>query len=456
MQELAPIIVIDNDPGLCNLIKAILTDNGFDVVTFDNPYKGVAEFKSGNYSLVITDIKMPGMDGIEVLEHIKRIDNATPVIIITAHATLDISIQALRKGADDMLLKPFESGELILRVNKALKHNALLKENIKLKQELQGKFNFENIIGISKGIKNLLEKVKKIAPTDITILIRGESGTGKELIAHAIHYNSMRKENPFVILNCGALPQSLLESELFGHKKGAFTGAHEDKVGLIESADKGTLFLDEVGNLNMEAQKGLLRFLQEKELRRIGDTKNIRVDVRIISATNVDLLSSIKADKFREDLYYRLNGMSIVLPPLRERTEDIPLLASYFVSQQNKNLGKDCAGFTLDAMDALMKFHWPGNIRQLKNVVEAAHALSNYKYIDIDILEQFIKINEKDSEDLASGEYYSVLAKFERDYFNSLLQQFQGNVDEAAKRAGINMVTLYRKIKKYGLKKDPS
>lgn len=447
-------MVIDNDPGLCSLIEAILTDNGYSVVTFNSPYRGVAEFKNGDYSLVISDIKMPGMDGIEVLEHIKRINRIMPVIIITAHATLDISIQALRKGADDMLLKPFESGELMLRVNNVLKNNALLRENIKLKEELLGRFRFENIIGISKGIKDVLEKVQKIAPTDIPTLIIGDSGTGKELIAQAIHYNSLRKEKPFVALNCGALPQNLLESELFGHRKGAFTGAAEDKAGLIESANEGTLFLDEVGNLSMDAQKGLLRFLQEKELRRIGDNKNITVDVRIISATNADLLSAIKDNKFREDLYYRLNGMSINLPPLRERIEDIPLLASYFISQQNKKLNKNCAGFTLNAMQALTAFHWPGNIRQIKNVIDAAHALSNDRYIDIDTIAQFVKVHEKESEESAAGEYYNALANFERDYFKSLLQQHKGNVDEAAKRAGINMVTLYRKIKKYGLKKE--
>ncbi len=452
MQHIDPIMVIDNDPGLCTLIAAILTDNGYAVITFNSPYKGVAEFKNGAYSLVISDVKMPGMDGIEVLEHIKRINPTTPVIIITAHATLDISIQALRKGADDMLLKPFESGELMLRVNNVLKNNALLRENIKLKEELFGRFRFENIIGISKGIKEVLEKVQKIAPTDIPTIIIGESGTGKELIAQAIHYNSLRKDKPFVALNCGALPHNLLESELFGHKKGAFTGATEDKAGLIESANDGTLFLDEIGNLSIEAQKGLLRFLQEKELRRIGDNKNIKVDVRIISATNVDLLTAIKENKFREDLYYRLNGMSINLPTLRERIEDIPLLASYFISQQNKKLNKNCAGFTADAMEALSAFHWPGNIRQLKNVVDAAHALSNDKYIDIDTIEQFVKISGKESEDAGGGEYHAALAHFERDYFRNLLQQYRGNVDEAAKRAGINMVTLYRKIKKYGLK----
>ncbi len=449
-------MIIDNDPGLCALIEAILTDNGYSVVAFNSPYRGVAEFKNGDYSLVISDIKMPGMDGIEVLEQIKRMNRTMPVIIITAHATLDISIQALRKGADDMLLKPFESGELMLRVNNVLKNNALLRENIKLKEELLGRFRFENIIGISKGIKDVLEKVQKIAPTDIPTLIIGDSGTGKEMIAQAIHYNSLRKEKPFVALNCGALPQNLLESELFGHKKGAFTGADEDKTGLIESANEGTLFLDEVGNLNMDAQKGLLRFLQEKELRRIGDNKNIKVDVRIISATNVDLLLAIKENKFREDLYYRLNGLSINLPPLRERIEDIPLLASYFITQQNKKLNKNCAGFTAGAMQALVAFDWPGNIRQLKNVIDAAHALSNDRYIDIDTIEQFVKVQVKESEDSDAGEYYTALAQFERDFFKSLLQQYRGNVDEASKRAGINMVTLYRKIKKYGLKKDES
>ncbi|MCX8031165.1 MAG: sigma-54 dependent transcriptional regulator [Thermodesulfovibrionales bacterium] len=453
MQYIDPIMVIDNDPGLCTLISAILTDNGYAVKTFNVPYEGVAEFKNGNYSLVISDVKMPGMNGIQVLEHIKRINPTTPVIIITAHATLDISIQALRKGADDMILKPFESGELMLRVNNVLKNNALLRENIKLKEELFGRFRFENIIGISKGIKDVLDKVQKIAPTDIPVIIIGESGTGKELIAQAIHYNSLRKDKPFVALNCGALPHNLLESELFGHKKGAFTGALEDKTGLIESADEGTLFLDEVGNLSMEAQKGLLRFLQEKEFRRIGDNKNIKVDVRVISATNVDLLSAIRDNKFREDLYYRLNGISLHLPPLRERVEDIPLLTSYFISQQNNKLHKNCAGFTAEAMQVLTAYAWPGNIRQLKNVVDAAYALSNDKYIDVDIIEQFVKSATKDIEGIG-GDYYVALANFEREYFKNLLHQCKNNVEEAAKKAGINMVTLYRKIKKYGLKKE--
>ncbi|MCX7913896.1 MAG: sigma-54 dependent transcriptional regulator [Thermodesulfovibrionales bacterium] len=454
MIDIAPIMVIDNDVGMCALIEAILTDNGYSVTTFNSPFKAVAEIKNGNYSLVITDVKMPGMDGIQVLEQIKRFNKTIPVIIITAHATLDISIQALRKGADDMILKPFEAGELVLRVNNVLKNNALFKENIKLKEELRGRFKFENIIGISRVISNVLEKVKKIAPTDIPVLIIGESGTGKELIAQAIHYNSLRKDKSFIALNCGALPQNLIESELFGYKKGAFTGAAEDKAGLIETAHEGTLFLDEVGNLSMDAQKGLLRFLQEKELRRIGDNKNISVDVRIISATNLDLQTAIKEGKFREDLYYRLTGITINLPPLRERVEDIPLLASYFISLQNKKFNKNCAGFTPEAMDALISFNWPGNIRQLRNVIEAAYILSDSKYIDVDVIEQFLNIKTKDTDDLQSGEYYTALAKFEKDYFQSLLQKAKGNVEEAAKRAGLNLATLYRKIKKYGLKKE--
>lgn len=456
MVDIAPIMVIDNDVGMCTLIDAILTDNGYSVVTFNSPYKAVAEIKNSNYSLVITDVKMPGMDGIQVLEHIKRFNKTIPVILITAHATLDISIQALRQGADDMILKPFEAGELLLRVNNVLKNNALYKENIKLKEELRGRFRFENIIGISKSICNVMEKVKKIAPSDIPVLIIGESGTGKELIAQAIHYNSSRKDKPFIALNCGALPQNLIESELFGYKKGAFTGATEDKIGLIETAHEGTLFLDEVGNLSMDAQRGLLRFLQEKELRRIGDHRNISVDVRIISATNLDLQTAIKEGKFRDDLYYRLNGVTINLPPLRERVDDIPLLASYFISMLNKKFNKNCAGFTPEAIEALKSFNWPGNIRQLKNVIEAAYILSDAKYIDIDIIEQFIDIQIKETEDSEFGEYYTALSKFEKDYFQSLLQKTKGNIDEAAKRAGVNLATLYRKIKKYGLKKVES
>lgn len=450
------ILVIDNDIALCKLVEAVLNDNGYDVTISTNPYEGVALFKNGDYSLVITDIKMPGMDGIQVLEQIKRINPITPVIIITAHATVDISIQALRKGADDMLTKPFESPELLMRVKNAFKNNELLKENIQLKKQLQEKGRFENIIGISKPIKELIDKIEKVAPRDFPVLITGESGTGKELIAQAIHYNSNRKDKPFIALNCGSLPQNLLESELFGHKKGSFTGATEDKIGLIEQATEGTLFLDEVGNLSFEAQKGLLRFLQEKEFRRIGDTKVIKVDVRIVSATNSDLQKAIKEGTFREDLYYRLNGITLYVPPLRERKEDIPLLATHFVATQNKIFNTNFSGFTNEAMNALINYHWPGNVRELKNVVSAVMALENQRFIGLETLKQFISFEEEFTESISTpeGDYSVALVKFETDYFSKLLNKHNWNIDLAAKEAGINSATLYRKIKRLQLKRE--
>jgi len=450
------ILVIDNDIALCKLLEAVLNDNGYDVTISTNPYEGVALFKNSEYSLVITDIKMPGMDGIQVLEQIKRINPITPVIIITAHATVDISIQALRKGADDMLTKPFESPELLMRVKNAFKNNELLKENIQLKKQLQEKGRFENIIGISKPIKELIDKIEKVAPRDFPVLITGESGTGKELIAQAIHYNSNRKDKPFIALNCGSLPQNLLESELFGHKKGSFTGATEDKIGLIEQATEGTLFLDEVGNLSFEAQKGLLRFLQEKEFRRIGDTKVIKVDVRIVSATNSDLQKAIKEGTFREDLYYRLNGITLYVPPLRERKEDIPLLATHFVATQNKIFNTNFSGFTNEAMNALINYHWPGNVRELKNVVSAVMALENQSFIGLETLKQFISFEEEFTENISTpeGDYSVALVKFETDYFSKLLNKHNWNIELAAKEAGINSATLYRKIKRLQLKRE--
>ncbi len=458
MNKERKILVIDNDPALCSLIEAILTDNGYKVHCFTNPYDGVAAFKNDDFSLVITDIKMPGIDGIEVLDQIKRLNPITPVIIITAHATVDISIQALRKGADDMLTKPFESAELLMRVKNTFRNNALLRENMELKEKLQDRGAFENIIGISDPIKDIINKIEKIAQYDLSVLIFGESGTGKELVAQAIHKKSPRKAKPFVALNCGALPQNLMESELFGHKKGSFTGATEDKIGLIEQASGGTLFLDEVGNLSLEAQKGLLRFLQEKEFRRIGDNKTIKVDVRVVSATNKDLQKAVKEGDFRDDLFYRLNGITLHLPPLRERKEDIPLLSAHFVAMQNRIYNTGFSGFTKEAMNALMEYDWPGNIRELKNVISAVMALETNNLIGIDTLKQFIPVkhtpHEEEQEAFAEGGDYSIaLSSFEKEYFLKLLSKNRWNVEDAAKEAGINIATLYRKIKKYDLRK---
>ena len=356
-----------------------------------------------------------------------------------------------------MLTKPFEPEELLYRVKNALKHTQLLEENRELREELVGKFRFDNIVGASEGLKAVLERVEKVAIRDTSVLITGESGTGKELIAQAIHYNSPRKENRFVAINCGALPASLLESELFGYRKGAFTGAKENRQGLLEAADGGTLFLDEVGNLPMNVQKTLLRFLQEQEFHRIGDTTPTRVDVRILSATNTDLKNAVKSGAFREDLYYRLNVVNIHLPPLRERRADIPLLISHFINLQNRKFGTQVHGLTPEAMEAACAFSWPGNIRQLKNVIEASMTMESGDHIGLPVLVQFIEVAKDEAgsvESIDEGEYSLALSRFETEYLKGLLRKHQGNIESAAREAGMNMATIYRKIKKYNIRKE--
>jgi DNA-binding NtrC family response regulator len=455
------ILLIDNEAGLCRMMEQILLDHGYLAKSYTSPQKAVEEFKASAWDLVISDIKMPGMSGLEVLQAIKAKQHDIPVIMITAYATVDMSIQALRKGAYDMLTKPFEPDELIYRVKNALQQRLLQEENRELRAELEEKFRFENIIGACDGLKMVLERVGKVAVRDTSILVTGESGTGKELIAQAIHYNSPRREKRFVAINCGALPENLLESELFGYKKGAFTGASESRSGLLETANGGTLFLDEVGNLPMNVQKTLLRFLQEKEFNRLGDTTPTRVDVRVLSATNSDLKEAIKSGAFREDLYYRLNVVNIHLPPLRERCSDIPLLAAHFIHHQNQKFTTAIKGFESDALRILCDYEWPGNIRQLKNVIEACMAVETGEHISRFTLTQFIEADpDRNGVSSEAGEggsevpYTTALERFEADLLKSLLKRHSGNIDAAAREAGMNMVTMYRKIKKYGIRKE--
>ena len=458
MSEKKSIMLIDNEEGLCRMMEAVLHDSGYKVKAYTRSFQAVDDFAPGVWDLVITDIKMPGMDGIEVLQRIKAIQPSIPVIMITAYATVEMSIQALRKGAYDMLTKPFEPEELLYRVKNALTQTELIEENRELKEELAGKFRFENIIGASAGLKSVLERVEKIAIRDTSVLITGESGTGKELIAQAIHYNSPRKGKRFVAINCGALPESILEGELFGYKKGAFTGAKENRAGLLEAADGGTLFLDEVGNLPMNVQKTLLRFLQEQEFNRLGDTTPTKVDVRILSATNSDLKQAVKSGAFREDLYYRLNVVNIHLPPLRERRADIPLLAAHFISLQNSKFGTGVKGLDSEAMAAVTLYDWPGNIREMKNVIEASMAMESEEYLTLASLVQFIDmpddIRAVTLDGTVEGDYTSAMARFEAEYLRGLLARYSWNVDAAARDAGMNMATMYRKIKKYSIRKE--
>ncbi len=451
------IMLIDNEEGLCRMMEAVLLDQGFEVQAHTVSTEAVETFAPGQWDLVISDIKMPGMDGLEVLQRIREKDPTVPVIMITAFATVEMSIQALRKGAYDMLTKPFEPEELLYRVKNALKHTRLLEENRELKEELAGKFRFDNIIGTSAALHKVLEMVKKVAVRDTAVLITGESGTGKELIAQAIHYNSPRREKRFMAINCGALPETLLESELFGYKKGAFTGAKEDRAGILEAADGGTLFLDEVGTLPLTMQRSLLRFLQEQEFLRLGDTRPIRVNVRIISATNADLQNAVGKETFREDLYYRLNVMNLHLPPLRERQDDIPLLAAHFIQEQNRKFGTRVKGLTPEALAATCSYPWPGNIRQLRNVIEATMTMETSDRITLPVLAQFIKVPGDGASPFPATDesgYTEALSRFETEYLKKLLQQTGGNVEAAARLAGMNMATIYRKLKKYDLRRE--
>jgi DNA-binding NtrC family response regulator len=454
------ILVIDNEEGICRMVEAVLADAGYQVTTCTRSLEAMGKFLPDRWDLVITDVKMPGMNGLEVLQKVKEQVPSLPVVMITAYATVEMSIQALRRGAYDMLTKPFEPEELLYRVKNALQQTRLIEENRSLREELDGEFRVDNIVGASTSLKEVLEKVKKVAVRDISVLITGESGTGKELIAQAIHHNSPRKGGRFVAINCGALSESLLESELFGYKRGAFTGAKEDRAGLLETADGGTVFLDEVGNLPMDVQKTLLRFLQEQEFLRLGDTVPRKVDVRILSATNTDLKSCTKAGAFREDLYYRLNAVTVHLPPLRERPSDIPLLAAHFIRRQNAKFGTAVRGLSPEALEAALAYPWPGNIRELKNAIDASLALETGDVISLAVISQFIE-TRPEAEATArralgddGHDYAAAVDRFEAEYFRALLRTSNGNVESAAAAAGINMATIYRKMKKYGIRRE--
>ncbi len=457
----ARILVIDDEEGMCSMIRAVLEDQGFSVDACTDPLRAVENYVPGAYSVLLTDVKMPGMSGLELLDRVRQTDSATPVIMITAHATVETSIQALRRGAYDMLIKPFDPEELLHRVGNALRQHELLSEVKELKGQLAGREAFDRLIGESEDLNRVIDVAARVALRDFPVLINGESGTGKELAAQAIHAMSPRNGGRFVAINCGALPKSLLESELFGARKGAFTGADGEREGLVKAADGGTLFLDEVGTLPADTQKVFLRFLQEKEFYRVGDSHPTKVDVRIVSATNSNLEEAVAKGEFREDLYYRLAVAKITMPPLRKRPGDIPLLAHHFVREQNQKFQTTVKGFSASAMAALVAHPWPGNIRQLRNVIEAAMSVTLSDVIELDAISQFLRLDglmeeKKDSSLLGAAErdYAASLATFESAYFADLLKRCGGSVEEAAARAGVNLATFYRKMKKYGIRKD--
>jgi two-component system response regulator PilR (NtrC family) len=387
----ARILIVEDEPSMRELLAIALKKEGYDVSTAEGGEPAIEAIRREAFDLVITDVRMPKVDGIQVLKAVKELVPNTVVIMITAFSSTETAVEAMKLGAYDYITKPFKLDEIRLIIKNALERKRLKEENILLRRQLETQYRFENIIGKSQKVQEVFDTIRKIADSPSTVMITGESGTGKELVARAIHFNSHRRDKPFISVNCGAIPEGLMESELFGHLKGSFTGAVANKVGLFSAADGGTLFLDEITEIPPLVQVKLLRAIQEREIRRVGDTKDIKVDVRLIAASNKELEKALADGTLREDLFYRLNVIPIQLPPLAERREDIPLLVAHFVQKFSKGLAKDVRGVSPDAMALLERYHWPGNIRELENVIERAIVLGAGDVLTIDSLPESVR-----------------------------------------------------------------
>jgi len=454
MPKKETIHIIDDEKIIHEVLEDLLSSEGYKCELSSNGPEALKKHQSRSFDLVLLDLLMPGMNGIEVLQKVKKMDPHAVVIIITAYASVESAISAMKKGAFDYIQKPFKHEELLITVKRAIKHKKLQEENIQLKGQLKRKFSFDNIIGKSKNMQDVFSVIKAAAPTRSTILIQGESGTGKELVAKSIHQNSERSEFPFITVNSGSLPPDLLESHLFGHVKGAFTGAVSQKQGLFEAANKGSIFFDEISSLNMETQAKLLRVMQEKEFMRLGGTKTIKVDTRVIAATNTELEELIKSNKFREDLFYRLNVIKIELPPLRERKEDIPLLTKHFLEIYGKENNKKNLEVTEEVMELLERNSWPGNVRELENFIERTVVLTRSKVITRDQIPSFLLIskdtNKNDS--LASNlDLKQRTQNFQKRAILDALRKSNGVQKKAAGLLGIKPTTLNEMIKRLNI-----
>ena len=455
LKILPNILVVDDEMNVIESFKQLLRDD-YKVLTATNGEEALEKVERENLDIVLLDIRMPGMDGIEVLRRIEEMRENVDVIMVTAVNTTRTAIEAMKLGAYDYITKPFEVDEVVVSINKALEKRRLTREVSYLRSQVAKPVRFDNIIGTSEKMRQVYEIVSEMTKNDATVLISGESGTGKELIARAIHFNGLRKDKPFITVDCASIPENLLESELFGHEKGAFTDATSQKLGRFELANHGTLFLDEIGNLKMDMQGKILRALQEREIQRVGGVKTIKIDVRIISATNIDLKKAIKEGRFREDLYYRLNVVPIELPPLRERREDIPLLMRHFLGIFNREFGKKIENIMPEAMDSLVNYRWPGNVRELRNVIERLVALAkeeviSHKRLPLDIL---LTINagkvDMEEEGLLLKE---AREQFEKQFILEVLEKVNWNQTEAARILGVHRNTLMMKIQNLGIKK---
>ena len=445
------IFVVDDEQSLREYLSIFLAKSGYKVRTFASGTELLENLQEHLPDLILLDLKMPGMDGIQVLEKVQALDPDIPVIIMTAYGTIQSAIEAIQKGAFYYITKPFELSELKIQIQKALEYRQLKRENLRLKQELS--LNFQ-IVGQNPEFLKVLDMVKRVAKTDATVLIQGESGTGKELIARALHQNSLRSPYPFIAINCAALPEELLESELFGYERGAFTGATTSKEGLFRAAHRGTLFLDEIGEISPRIQVKLLRALQEKEIIPLGSTRAIQVDVRIIASTNRNLEDLMRQGVFREDLYYRLNVITIRVPPLRERKDDIPLLVNHFVKKYAKKHAIPPKRVPKEVMQILMNYSWPGNVRELENAIERAMILSPGEELSPQALPPQI-LGMKADEEIPLPPAILTLEELERRYILKVLEEVGWDKVRAAQILGINLSTVYRKLARFGIKVNP-
>jgi two-component system response regulator AtoC len=447
------ILAVDDDAVACDLLREVLEQEGYAVNTATTGQAAMQLAREVPFDLALIDIRMPDISGIEVLKALKRANPQMPVLMLTAYSSMDTTIEAIREGAYDYLSKPCKMEELTITVKRALEQYQLLRENQYFRQELREKYKFENIVGTTPAMLAVYKTVARLVDSKATVLIEGESGTGKELIARAIHFNGARAERPFVAVECASLAESLLESELFGHVRGAFTGAVETKKGLFEIADGGTIFLDEIAEISLGLQAKLLRVLQEHEIRRVGGTQPIQLDVRVIAATNKNVEVLVKAGRFREDLFYRLNVVMLHLPPLRQRQEDIPLLANHFLRKYSEVNHKLISHITQEAMELLSAYHWPGNVRELDHTIERAVTLTmNNALLPADLPPRLQQ--QTDVPHLGPTPPLLTLEELEKQHIQAVLRATEGNKKRAAQILGINRRSLYRMAKRYGLDFD--
>jgi two-component system response regulator AtoC len=447
------ILIIDDEENFRHMLSVILKKERYDVETASNGEEGLQKIAVSPFDQILCDIRMPQMDGMEFLSKVQKMGMDAPIIMMSAYGTVDTAIEAMKLGAYDYISKPFKPDEIILTLKKAEERERLRKENELLRKEVEKEYSFTNIVSKNEKMQKIFEVIKKVAQYKSTILISGESGTGKELVARALHYNSDRSQRPFIPVNCGAIPENLLESELFGHAKGAFTDAIRTKKGLFEEADGGTLFLDEIGELPLQLQVKLLRVLQDGEIRRVGESKSIQVDVRIVTATVKDLAKEVHEGRFREDLFYRLNVLPIHIPPLREREEDVPLLINHFISKYSQSMNKNVVGIHPKALDAMMSYHWYGNVRELENTIERAIVLTDGDNIELENLPVEIQ-DFRNGIRLAPSaeEEYSIKkgSRFlEMNLIKKALKKTKGNHTQAARLLEISHRALLYKIKEY-------